>query len=130
MLPALSTAMPRMKSEMDLTTSFYRLVECGKQLHDFPAFNAVAQRSRTIRQAIHNVLIVGLMSESVNIRGVDRVLFDDFPVFRQFFRKLPGLDGVHGKSTDFDGAVLAQDRYGSLEISWQSWPRQYRAPRS
>ena len=81
-----------MKAQLDLTGGFYRLVQSRNQFDALPAFDPVDQRSRPIGQAVDNVLIICLVSKSVDIGRVDRILLDDFFVFGQLVRELPGLD--------------------------------------
>ena len=81
-------------------------VERGDQFQALAALKPVDQSRPPISETLDDVLIIGLVAEAIDVRWVDRKLFDHLLVRRQLVDEAPVADLVHGKAGDLDRSLL------------------------
>ena len=104
------------KRSAHFLAGFDRFIECGNQFEALAALETVHQRGALMDQAIDHMLIIGLMTEAIDVGRIDREFLDHVLVGGKFVDKSPVPDLVDGEARDFNRALLAQDRERSLEI--------------
>src|SRR5207248_2642370 len=93
-----------------------RFVNCGDQLETLAALQAIDEVPMVVKDALHYVLIVAMVSEPVHIGRVDRVLFHHLIIARQRLRKVPSTHLIQGKPRDFHAAALAENRDRAFQV--------------
>src|ERR1700761_2189580 len=102
----------------DLLAGLDRFIERSDQLEALAALQSIDQGRVLISQAIDHVLVIGLMTEAVDVRRIDREFLDHLLVRRRLLDEAPVPDLVHGKARDLDRAFLAEDRKRPFEVGW------------
>src|SRR5207302_3108825 len=95
-----------------------RFVERGDQFQAFAPLKTIYQCRTLVDETIDDVLIIGLMTKAVDIRRIDRKLFNHLLVRGEFVDETPVPDLIDGKARDFNRTLLPQDRERTFEIGW------------
>src|SRR5205807_3927804 len=109
-------AASRVEFQLHGTLRLDRLVNRRDELKTLAPLQAVDQMPLVVEDALHDVLVVGMVAKPVHVRRIDGVLFHYLLVARRGMGEVPGAHLVDSKPGNLDAAVLTEDRDRALQI--------------
>ena len=97
----------KVRLQKHFLAGFDRLVDRADQLQALATLQPVHELLAVVQDAVHDVLVVRLMAEAVDIRRIDGKFLDHVLVGRKLFDKAPVPDLVDGEARDLGELSIA-----------------------
>lgn len=105
-----------LETQKDLPSGFDGFIDGADEFQGFTSFQPIHQGPGVVFQAVHHILQVLLVTETIDTGRILVVLGHDGLIFRQRRFESPGFYLVDGKSGDFNGAEFTQNGDGAFQI--------------